>query len=189
MSTSLCFARSTGGYHNGGAYPALDSLAAAWADLALLCDRQVTKLFDDGVSLLPAQLRGAEEGYLGCLGFTALGYAEQARQAAQRTFLPGSEGGGFGQNDVAVPTFLAWRKEAEAGRSLEAGLACLAIVASQAFHVTERQPPPALAPLVEQVRALFPPMGAQRAPGPEAGLVREWLTGKVFAGDLAARPA
>ncbi|MDH3476008.1 MAG: aromatic amino acid ammonia-lyase [Rhodospirillales bacterium] len=171
---------STGGYHSGAAYPALDNLAAAWADLALLCDRQATKLLDGKISLLPDHLRGAEDGYLGCLGFTALGYAEQARQAAQRTFLPGSEGGGFGQNDVAVPAFLAWRKEAEAGRCLEAGLACLAVVASQAFHVTGREPPQRLKPLLDQVRECFPPMAGQRAPGPEAARVQALITGKVF---------
>jgi len=109
---------STGGFHNAKAYPALDNLAAAWADLALLCDRQVDKLLDGNVSRLPNHLLAVEGAYLGCLGFTAAGYAEQARQAAQRSFLPGSEGGGFGQNDVAVPTFQSWRKEAEAEKLL-----------------------------------------------------------------------
>ena len=114
---------STGGFHNAAAAPALDNLAAAWADLALLADRQATKLLDGKVSLLPHQLGGEGGGYLGCLGFTAAGYAEQARHAASRTLLPGSEGGGFAQNDVAVPAFSAWRKEAEAGRCLDAALA------------------------------------------------------------------
>jgi histidine ammonia-lyase len=176
---------STGGYHNAKAYPALDSLAAAWADLALLCDRQVTKLLDGKVSLLPDQLLAGEGGYLGCLGFTAAGYAEQARQAAQRSFLPGSEGGGFGQNDVALPSFLAWRKEAEAGRCLEAGLACLAVIASQAFHVAGRAAPPRLRPLLEDVRAICPPLDAPRAPGPEAGRVQRMITAKVFQDDRA----
>jgi len=174
---------STGGYHNGKAYPALDNLAAAWADLALLCDRQVTKLLDGAVSLLPHQLLLAEDGYIGCLGFAAAAYAEQARQAAQRSFLPGSEGGGFGQNDVALPTFFAWRKEAEAGRCLDAGLAILAVVASQALAATERPAPPRLRPLVEQLRELFPPVVAVRAVGPDAERVQRLFTGKVFGGD------
>jgi histidine ammonia-lyase len=176
---------STGGYHNAKAYPALDNLAAVWADLTLLCDRQVTKLLDGKVSLLPDQLLVGEGGYLGCLGFTAAGYAEQARQAAQRSFLPGSEGGGFGQNDVAVPSFLAWRKEAEAGRCLDAGLASLAAIASQAFHVTGRAAPPRLRPLLEEVREIFPPLEAPRAPGPEAGQVQRAVTAKVFQDDRA----
>ncbi len=173
---------STGGYHNAKAYPALDGLAAAWADLAILADRQVTKLLDGKVSKLPDHLRRDDEGYIGCLGFTAVAFAEQARHAAQRTFLPGSEGGGFGQNDVPAPTFLAWAKEAEAGRCLDSALACLAVIASQAFHATERQAPPRLRPLLDEVRERFPVMTEQRAPGPEAGAVREMITAKVFAG-------
>lgn len=174
---------STGGFHNAQAYPALDTLAAAWADLALLCDRQVTKLLDGKVSHLPEYLMAGEGGYIGCLGFTAAGFAEQARQAARRGFLPGSEGGGFGQNDVAVPSFHSWRNEAEAGRCLEAGLACLAIIASQAFHVTARSAPPRLRPLLETVRTIFPPLEESRAPGPDAEGVWRMITAKVFEHD------
>ena len=170
---------SNGGYHNAKAYPALDNLAASWADLALLCDRQATKMLDTNVSLLPAQLRDGD-GYMGCLGFAAVAYAEQARHAAQRSFLPGSEGGGFGQNDVPVPSFQAWRKEAEAGRCLDANLAILAAIASQALHVTGREAPPRLAPLLAELRALVPPMTGQRAPGPEVERLQAALTGKVF---------
>lgn len=173
---------SNGGYHNAKAYPAMDNLAAAWADLTLLTDRQVTKLLDGRVSHLPDHLLGAEGGYPGCLGFTAAAYAEQARQAAQRSFLPGSEGGGFDQNDVALPTFFSWRREAEAGGCLEAGLAVLSLIASQAFHVTGRPPPPPLKPLLEQVRELSPPLEQSRGLGPEAEAVTRLFAGKVFAG-------
>ena len=171
---------STGGYHNAKASPALDNLAAAWADLALLCDRQISKLLDGNVSKLPNQLLLGEGAYMGCLGMTAVALAEQARGAAQRTFLPGSEGGGFGQNDVAVPTFLAWRKEAEAGRCLDAALAILAMVASQAFEATERRPPIRLAPLVEGLREMVPPVREPRALGPEAERLQARFTAKVF---------
>ena len=171
---------STGGYHNAKAYPALDNLAAAWADLTLLCDRQTSKLLDGRVSRLPDQLLLAEGGYVGCLGMTAVALAEQARHAAQRSFLPGSEGGGFGQNDVAVPTFQSWRNEAEAGLCLEGGLAILATVASQAFAATDREPPARLQPLVEEVRALVPPVREARALGPEVERLRDALTDKVY---------
>ncbi len=178
---------SNGGYHNAAAYPALDNLAAAWADLALLCDRHVSKLLDGAVSRLPHQLM-RDDGYLGCLGFAAAGYSEQARQAAQRSFLPGSEGGGFGQNDVAVPTFLAWRKEAESGRCLEASLALLAAIASQAFYMTDRAAPPRLAPLLSEVRAHFPPVAARRPLGRDAERLRGCFTATIYAGgaDTAA---
>jgi len=184
---------SNGGYHNGRAYPVLDNLAAAWADLALLCDRHVTKLLDARTSHLPAYLTrsgeghmAAGEGYIGCLGFSAVGYAEQARLAATRHFLPGSEGGGFGQNDVAVPTFLAWRSEAEAGRCLDANLAMLAAVASQAFHVTDRAAPPRLAPLLEEVRALCPPLTVSRGLAGEIARLAERFTARVFADEIPA---
>ena len=152
---------STGGYHNAGAYPALDALAAAAADLCIIADKHTSKLLDGHYSLLPDQLR-AGEGYLGCLGMVQVGYAEEAKRAAQRTFLPGSEGGGFGQNDTAPPTFIAWRGQEQAAYCLEAALAALAVVASQAFFVTGRKMPPALEALVDDVRAVMPPMKDQR---------------------------
>ena len=61
-------------------------------------------------------------------------------------FLPGSESGGFVQNDLAVPTALAWEGQETAGRLLDRALAAVAIVASQALAVTGREAPPALAP-------------------------------------------
>jgi histidine ammonia-lyase len=152
---------SNGGYHNAKAYPALDDLAAVCADLCAIADRHVSKLCDSRYSLLPDQLR-VGDGYVGILGFVQVGYAEQARRAAQRTFLPGSEDGGFGQNDVSPPTFPAWRAQEEAGQCLEACLAIVSAIASQAFYVTERAAPPALAPLLAAIREDFPPVTGAR---------------------------
>lgn len=167
-------ALSNGGFHNARAAPAMDELAASYADLALLADREVTKLLDGAVSGLPNQLvsgdgRAVAGTFLGCLGMTALAYAEQARHAAARSLLPGSEGGGFGQNDMAQVSFPAWRKQAEAGRCLEAALACLSVIASQALHVTARPAPPALVPLLDHVRELVPPVTEPIALGPVVG--------------------
>lgn len=182
---------SNGGYHNAKAYPALDQLGASYADLALLADRELTKLLDGNVSGLPNQLiendgRALDGSFLGCLGMTALAYAEQARHAATRTLLPGSEGGGFGQNDVAVPTFPAFRKQAEAGRCLEAALACLAVVASQAFFITGRAAPPALAAFLARVRAAAPPVTAPIALGPDLLMLQQAFEDAVLQVD---RPA
>lgn len=157
---------SNGGYHDARTAPALDALAAAHADLALLADRHVSKLLDGKVSLLPHQLP-AGEGYLGTLGFAAAGFAAQAQDAAGATLLAGSEGGGFGQNDVAVPHVRAWQRYRASAQALDSALAVLAVVASQALYVTERAPPPALADTLAQVRAHVPPVQAQRALGPE----------------------
>ena len=170
---------SNGGYHNGAAYPALDQLAASWADLALLCDRQVNKLLDGKVSLLPDYLM-EDEGYIGCLGFTVADCAQQARVCAARTFLPGSEGGGFGQNDVAVPTFSAWHKESQSGRYFDACLAILAVVASQALHVTRRKAPPNLESLLDTVRGSVAPVTKPRVLGTEVGELAEQFTARVF---------
>jgi histidine ammonia-lyase len=172
---------SNGGYHNAAAAPALDNLAASWADLALVCDRQINRLLDGHISLLPEHLMSKQGGYIGCLGFVSTDYAEQARHAAQRTFLPGSEGGGFGQNDLAVPTFAAWRKEGEAGRCLDANLAILAATASQAFYVTDRGALPALDAFLAEVRSIFLPIETPRAPGPDAGALAVHFTERVYA--------
>jgi histidine ammonia-lyase len=174
---------SNGGYHNAAAAPALDNLAAAWADLALVCDRQINRLLDGHISLLPEYLMSEQGGYIGCLGFVSTDFVEQARHAAQRTFLPGSEGGGFGQNDLAVPTFAAWRKEGEAGRCLDANLAILAATASQALCVTGRQATPGLEAILSEVRRVFPPIEVPRAPGQDAGALAEYFTERVYAAE------
>ncbi|HXQ42758.1 MAG TPA: aromatic amino acid lyase [Candidatus Udaeobacter sp.] len=170
---------STGGYHNAMAHPAMDNLAAAMADLCLLADRHVSKLLHGAHSLLPDQLR-KDEGYLGCFGMVQVGYAEQARRAAQRNFLPGSEGGGFGQNDVSPPSFPAWRSQDEAGRCLDATLAVLAAVGSQALFATDRDPPRALAPLVHETRRHLPPVTKSRVLAQEAMALAAALGARVF---------
>ncbi len=170
---------STGGYHNAMAYPAMDGIAAAMADLCLLADRHTSKLPDGRYSLLPDQLQKGD-GYLGCLGMVQVGYAEQARRAAQRNFLPGSEGGGFGQNDVAPPSFPAWHAQDEAGRCLEAGLAMVAVVASQAFFVTERPAPPPLTELLSAIRSHVPPITESRILAGEMASLAETFRGRVF---------
>ena len=58
---------------------------------------------------------------------------------ATATLLPGSESGGFGQNDVASPVFLAWSKQESAGRMLEQSLAALAPIALLALDLTGRE--------------------------------------------------
>ncbi|MFO1055403.1 MAG: aromatic amino acid lyase [Dongiaceae bacterium] len=162
---------SNGGYHNASAAPAMDGLAGAAADLCLIADRHVSKLLDGRVSLLPDQLVEGDGAYLGNLGMAQVGYLEAARRAAQRTLLPGSEGGGFGQNDVAPAAMPAWRGQAEAGACLEQALANLAIVAAQALHVTRRPAPPPLAPLLDRIRAHVAPVTeARRLAGEAAAL-------------------
>lgn len=170
---------SNGGFHNADAAPALDALTAACADLALLCDRQVSKLLDGHVSGLPDQLRNGG-GYLGGLGFLASDCAERARACASATLLPGSEGGGFGQNDVGEPVFSAWEKLIRAGDLLDAALCALGVVSNQAFYVTRREPPPGLAALQAMVADCCAPVGGPRRLGPDVERLRRALQTRIY---------
>ena len=171
---------STGGYHNGTAYPAIDDVSASWADLAVLADRHISKLLDGNISLLPNQLLASDNGYLGVAGMAAVAFVEEARHAAQRSFLPGSEGGGFGQNDVGVPTFWSFKKHQSAARAFDALLAYVGAVSSQAFYVTKREPPAALRDCLSQIRELFPPVLESRAAGPDAERIAQWIGKRVY---------
>jgi histidine ammonia-lyase len=173
---------STGGYHNAAAWPALHSLAASYADLCTVCDRMVARLLDGRTSGLPDQLGhgGGDLGYLGTLGFAVVGWGEAARRAAQTVFLPGSESGGFVQNDLAVPTTLAWEGQETAGRMLDLALGAVAVIASQALHVTDRQAPPALRDSLATWRAVAPAPTTHASPGALAAAVADLLSVTIY---------
>ena len=123
----------------------------------------------------------SSDGYLGCIGFVAADYAERARTAATRTGLIGSEGGGFGQNDVLIPTFHAWEKCMRAGEALDACLAVLAVTCSQAFQVApQSRCPKSLMPLLEETRFHVPPMKTFRAVGFSVGDLAASFTRQVY---------
>ena len=177
---------STGGYHNPHAVLAMDALTAACANLCVLAERQGAKLLDGGVSLLPDQLDSPEGGsdprraYMGYLPMAQTGYEEEARLYAQATLLPGSESGGFGQNDVASPVFLAWSKQDRAGRCLDMALATLLPIALRALDVTGRPVPPDLAGLEAAVREIEPDLVRHRAFGPAVGAIAETLRRDIY---------
>ncbi len=173
---------SNGGYHNSMAAPVLDDLAAGWADLCTLAERQSAKLLDGKVSLLPESLRADPDDprELIPLPMVAVGLGERARHAAQRSFLPGAESGGFGQNDVGVASFLAWQKEATAGKAFDGCLAVLGLVAAEALDVTGRDAPPALRTRLAFIRRHAPPITALRALGPDLGRLSEAITLEIF---------
>ena len=173
---------SNGGYHNGMTAPALDDLAASWADLCTLAERQSAKLLDGKVSLLPESLRADPDDprELIPVPMVAVGLGERARHAAQRSFLPGAESGGFGQNDVGVASFLAWQKEATAGRAFDGCLAVLGLIAAEALDVTRREAPPALRARLTFIRRHAPPITALRALGPDLGRLSEAITLEIY---------
>jgi histidine ammonia-lyase len=183
---------STGGFHNAMAAPALDDLAAIWADLCLLCHRHATRLLDGRASKLPDLLminrdpcESDGHGSVGYIPMAMTGYLEQARTWAQRTLLPGTENAGSGQDDVTAPAFLAWEKQDRAGACLDAVLAMLAVLASQALHVSGRDAPPPLRSLLHEVRAIVPPVEADRVLGPELARLTECFTARVVSAEDA----
>ncbi len=171
-------ALSNGGYHNTMAWPALDGLAHVWAELCLVADRHTSKLHEGAVSLLPDRLADPRHPgiFTGILGMVQVGYGEAARHAAQRTFTPQTEGGGYAQNDMAPPTFPAWDKERRSGRCLDGCLAMLAIVASRALELTDRPATPALVEFLAEVRQVFPPLVDLRPFGADIGALADAFT-------------
>ena len=175
-------ALSTGGYHNAAAAPALDELAACYADLALLAERQASKILEGRVSGLPDQLaKGPDDArYFGTVPMVAVGYGEAARHAAQRTFLPGPESGGYAQNDVASNAIPAWNKHEAAGSAFDACLAIVGAIASQAFFATDRDAPPGLRDLLTTIRDAAAPVEEVQPMGPRLAKLRDALDARIF---------
>ena len=171
---------SNGGYHNARAAAAMDGLGIAWADLCQLAQRVTDKLLQHPAT---AQLLARDEWTMKPLHMVQAGWAEQARATAGATLL---SLGGFGQNDVPSMGFLAWRKADATGRCLEAALAVVAALGAQVLHGAQRPAPPALAALVDEVRAVFPPVDGVRALGPDADALAAAFRRRVFAGRVAA---
>jgi histidine ammonia-lyase len=156
---------STGGFHNGAATPAINWLTASWADLALVAQRQVTAMHS-ATSGLPHLLApagfipGASGGATNLFGWVATGLVEEARALAAPTLLPATINDT--QNDIATPTFGAYRSQHRAAECLDSVLAILALVSSQALSVTNRHPAPPLAGLLNGIRSVFPPVQTER---------------------------
>jgi histidine ammonia-lyase len=174
---------STGGFHNAMAYPALNALAAAWADLTLLTQRHVTALCSTAVSPPPGQASGPAAGAATGLEPVLSGLVEEARAAAMPTLLPAAVNDS--QDDVSSPTFSAYRRQARAAACLDSALAVLAAEASQALFSAGRQPARPLQNLLATIRATFPPVeGSPRDLGPAGGdlaaaLARSAVTGSA----------
>jgi histidine ammonia-lyase len=161
---------STGGFHNSQAAPAIDGLAFAFADLCQLAQRLTDHLFQHA---RVGSLLSGDEWTIKPLHMAVTGWAEEARAVAQPTLL---SLGGFGQNDVPAPCFAAWLKFTSVARCLDAALAGVAVVASQALHKDGRLPPQPLNGLVEQVREAVPPVDTPRPLGADCESLMEFFT-------------
>ncbi len=179
---------STGGFHNALAAPAMDNVTGVWADLCLLCERLVAGLLNGRVSGFPDFLLGDRDpsesdghGALGYLPMAITGFVEEARALAQRSFIPAVDASVFGQDDVASPVFLAWPKAEQAGETLDRTLAVLAVVASQALHLTHRIPESGpLRNLLGKVRENVPPVTADRVLGPQLQALSSYFGVSIF---------
>ena len=172
---------STGGYHNAQAPAALDALVTAYTNLIVLTGRIAAKLLDASVSLLPQRLGYPEIGsYLGCLPMAIVGYEEEARMLAQPTLLPGSESGGFGQDDVASPIFLAYKKYDRVCELLEQSLASIAPIAVRALNVSNRPVPHKLLALSAMVSESFPEVTTTVPFGSDIQILREKFRDRIL---------
>jgi histidine ammonia-lyase len=179
---------STGGFHNALAAPAIDAVAGASADLCLLAGRLVVGLLNGRASGYPDFLLDARDvsesdghGALGYLPMAIAGFVEEARAHAQRTPVPAMDASVFGQDDTAAPAFLAWPKGIKAGEALDRALAVLAVTASQALHLTRHETgSDRLRAVLNHVRSIVAPVGADRVLGPELQVLSEAFTARVF---------
>ena len=162
---------STGGFHNGTAAPAIDSLAATVADLSALALHQLHRL-QESRDALPR----FDATNLGILQMAANGYAEEARTACVPSLLGL---GGRGQNDVPSPSFIAFNRYERVHRFAAGTLACLACIAAQSLAQTGRSVSPSLAETLSSISALSPPLTSRRSLGPELAALTELLTAGI----------
>ena len=126
---------------------------------------------------------GASGGATNLFGWVATGLVEEARSLASPTLLPASINDA--QNDIASPTFGAYRSQNRAAECLDSVLAILALVSSQALSVSDRHPAPPLAGLLAGIRSVFPPVETERAgQGAQAGQVADVLHKAALTGLL-----
>ena len=160
---------STGGYHNAAGPAALHQLALCWADLCQLAERHVERLV---FARMPVA-DGEELSRL--LMMVAVGYAEEARAAAQPVVVPRA---GPGQNDVTSPAFLAWSRERAAADGFVAVLAVLA--AAACLELGERPLARGLEKVRDESRAAAAAVAAGRAAGTELGALTNRFRERVL---------
>jgi histidine ammonia-lyase len=180
---------SHGGFHNAIAAPAIDAMAASWAELGALAHRASVRLHQEWASRLPDQLLppGAHNRTITSttnLEYVPNDFVEEMRRLAQPTLLSFAEISLSSQDDVAIPTPLAFRVERQVADCFDATLAVLIVCASQALAITDRQVPPSQQPFLDAVRVLFPPVDTLRPLGEECAHIAsaigdavEWRAG------------
>ena len=129
------------------------------------------------VKKVTAPLVGRAEQSVKPLHMVQNGWAEEARALASPTLL---SLGGFGQNDVPALNFLAWRKATAIAECLDASLAVLAVIASQALQMAGRHAPPNLHGLVDEIRSRVAPVREPRPLGEDCQRLADAFTQHAF---------
>jgi histidine ammonia-lyase len=179
---------STGGYHNATAAPAIDAVTGTWADLATIAQRHIIKLHKGEVSLLPDRLLPPGTDYTTGYSTTYLEYVpnqaiEEIRRLAQQTLLSVAEIAASEQDDIAITAPVAFVMHDAVAERFGEVLAVLGAVCSQAFHITDRTPAPALVPMLEFIREHFPPVQSRRPLGEDAQRLADAISTTIHAPD------
>ncbi|MHB1884184.1 MAG: aromatic amino acid lyase [Acidimicrobiales bacterium] len=165
---------SNGSYHNSSAAPAIDSMSASWVELGAIAHRHAVKLHKGGVSQLPDRLLPPGTDYVTGYSTTYLEYVpnqalEEMRRLAQPTLLSPAETAASEQDDVAITAPVAFVAEREVSSRLDEVLAVLAVICSQAIHLTGFAVAPRLETLLDFVRDVVAPVESRRQLGQECG--------------------
>jgi histidine ammonia-lyase len=180
---------STGGYHNPFSAAAIDEVAASWVDLASLMHRHIVKFHKGEVSLLPDRLLPPGADYTTGYSTTYMEYVpndfveSMRRLATVPSCLSAAEIAASEQDDVAIPTPIAFNMERQVAELHDMVCAVLAVVASQALHVTKREARGPLRDFVKEIRAIFPPVETSRPLGEEAGELAKSFSSAIESGN------
>jgi histidine ammonia-lyase len=159
---------STGGFHVPSAYHTINWLTAAWADLAVVAAREVDRLQRGEVTGLSMRPEGdSVRTAMALFVPVAHDLAARAVSHAAPALTPLYTGTTTIETDVVMPLFLAYEKEEACSWCLDRILAVLATCSSQALSDADREPAPALRPLLADVRAHVAPLEGKRDLGSE----------------------
>ncbi|HEV8563664.1 MAG TPA: aromatic amino acid lyase [Actinomycetota bacterium] len=180
-------ALSNGGFHHASATPALDAVGASWANLGILAHHFAVTMHRGDISLLPDRLFAEGEDVVSgrstsYLEYVPSGAVDEMRRLAHATLLPLGVGASQ-QDDIGITTPEAFLTERRIGECFDLTLAVLAVVASQALHVTGRAGPPALRGFLGSIRTAFPPVKTPRRIGVECAALTETFSAAIGFGD------
>ena len=136
------------------------------------------------LSHLPDRLRvngGASTTYI---EYVAGDIEDEMRRLAQPTLLSAGDPGASDQDDVNSPGFIACRAEARVAKLFDRVLTLVAVISSQALHVSQHRPPKNLRALTNIIRKHFPLVVDSRDLGEDAEKLANVLTHHCESGEV-----